>query len=509
MAREKFRSGRGFILASVGAAVGLGNSLRFPGLCAEYGGGAFLLIYFIALAFLGLPLLCAEIALGRMTGGAAPRCMASLRKRAAPLGWAAGANSLITSLIYIGLAGWILSMAVAIVPLSLSADGMTESEVSGYFFERVLFARNDGVIDGFSFYVAAGIACAAVFAFFCTRGGANALAKAAEVTVFLPVIFLSLMAVRGFFYPNSSKALASLFMPDFSALSSPKLWLTAIAQVFFSLSVAVGIMPAYGAYLPEGTNIFGCSLVIAAADFFVSVLAAVVLFCALYGCGLEGQIGQSAILTAFSVYPVVIVGLFGSNVVLNAIVGVTFYLSLSMTALQSAASMMEAFLSPLIIEFSLERRRAAAVTCAVGGAFSLLFAASAAPFILSVSDRFINFYNILALCIAECIVVGSSGKLKGLAAEINRFSRKLKMPAAPFCLSLKFFCPAVLTALAAMEIARLIGDGFNIPFWALFAFGLLPAAAVFVFGFVAEFAASRPRQMCLKDKKNDKLQKLS
>ena len=78
--QEKFQSKSGFILASIGAAVGLGNALRFPGLCAKYGGGAFLLIYSVALVVLGVPLLNAEIALGRKIKGGAPKCMRSLLK---------------------------------------------------------------------------------------------------------------------------------------------------------------------------------------------------------------------------------------------------------------------------------------------------------------------------------------------------------------------------------------------------------------------------------------------
>ena len=80
-ASDKFKSKSGFILSSIGAAVGLGNALRFPGLCAKYGGGAFLLIYFAALIILGIPLLNAEIALGRRYGGGSPRCMGALVSR--------------------------------------------------------------------------------------------------------------------------------------------------------------------------------------------------------------------------------------------------------------------------------------------------------------------------------------------------------------------------------------------------------------------------------------------
>ncbi len=88
MAQERFKSRGGFILASVGAAVGLGDSLRFPGLCAKYGGGTFLMIYIIALLLIGIPVINAEIAIGRKFRAGAPVCMAKLNKKAEPLGWA-------------------------------------------------------------------------------------------------------------------------------------------------------------------------------------------------------------------------------------------------------------------------------------------------------------------------------------------------------------------------------------------------------------------------------------
>ena len=100
MSAEKFKSKKGFILASIGAAVGLGNALRFPGLCAKYGGGTFLFIYFIALIVLGIPLLNAEIALGRKLKGAAPTCMSALTSRRPKLGAGRGLDVLPKLAVY-------------------------------------------------------------------------------------------------------------------------------------------------------------------------------------------------------------------------------------------------------------------------------------------------------------------------------------------------------------------------------------------------------------------------
>ena len=485
---DKFKSKGGFILASVGAAVGLGNALRFPGLCAKYGGGTFLFIYLAALIILGVPLLNAEIALGRKVGAGAPRCMKSLFRGGENLGWAQCANSLITAVIYAGLAGWILSEAATILPFCLSGGG----SVKNYFFEGVLNARGDGVISGISPLVCVAIAAVWALMFICLKGGAGSLSAAAKFTVFIPVALLSVIAVRGLFYDNSAKALSALFLPDFSNISSPELWINALGQVFFSLSLAVGIMPAYGGYLPERCNVFPSSLIIAAADALVSVLASVALFTTVYGCGLQDSISQSGIITAFSVYPAAIAGLF-KNRVICGIVGVLFYFSLSLMAIQSGVSMLEAFFSPFIEKFGLKRVKTAGIFCVVCGIVCLLFATTAADIIVEIADRFVNFYNVILLCIAECLALGLSKEGKGLPDQINRYSKRLKMPKLLYGLSVKFLCPAVLCALAVPEAVALF-SGLDYPVWAQVAFGWGASVAVLFSGVAVGFAA-RPRVM--------------
>lgn len=479
---EKFKSKGSFVLASVGAAVGLGNALRFPGLCAKYGGGAFLLIYLIALLVLGIPLLNAEIALGRRVGGGAPKCMQSLVKGGSKLGWAQCANSVFTAVLYAGIAGWILSMAFEIFPLCTSPNAVENAP--SFFFENVLHSGGDGVISGISPLVLVCIAAVWLVMFLCLKGGANSLSGAAKFTVFTPVVMFFVISARGLLYENSGEALKALFMPDFSRLSSPEIWISALGQVFFSLSLAVGIMPAYGAYLPDKCSIFPTSLIIAAADAFVSVLASVALFTTLYGCGLQSEIGQSGIITAFSVYPAAIASLF-KNPVICGIVGGLFYFSLSLMAVQSGVSMLEAALSPALEKFGLKRKKTAAVWCLVLGALSAVFATTAADLAVEIADMFVNFYNVLLLCISECLVMGRKGRTPLLLEEINRYSGKLRIPRTTFEVSVRFLCPAVLILLAAPRLLRLF-SGISYPHWAQFAFGWGLSITVFFAGFFIE-----------------------
>lgn len=482
MAKEKFKSRGGFILACVGAAVGLGDSLRFPGLCAKYGGGAFLLIYFAGMLLIGIPVLNAEIALGRKFRAGAPKCMAGLNKKAEPLGWASCFNSLAVAALYAGILGWIIAMLIKIAPLCKASTSMTHAEVSGYFFGEVLSSS-------FSPLIFVCIMAAWLIMYLFLRGGAESLARTAKFTVLIPVALLTLLACRGLLYGNSGQALYALFVPDFSAFGDAGLWLNAVGQVFFSLSVLVGIMPAYGAYLPEKTDIFRASLIIAFTDFFISVLSSVVLFTTLYGCGMQGEISQSGIAIAFMVYPAAITVAFGAgNTVLNSAVGILFYLSLAMMAVQSSVSMIEAVANPVSEKFSENKKKTVGIICVIGAAVSAVFATPSGPAALDIADHFANYFNILLLGIAECSLCGVYAKPVNLVGEINLYTRKFKMPAKPFIFSLKYLSPVALSCLTLWGFYHLIfvegGIYGGYPLWLQLIFGWAVSLLVFASGFV-------------------------
>ena len=246
-------------------------------------------------------------------------------------------------------------------------------------------------------------------------------------------------------------------------------------------------MPAYGAYLPEKTNVFESSLIIAFSDFFVSVLSSVVLFTTLYGCGMENEISQSGIVTAFMVYPAAITLAFGNNVILNSVVGILFYLSLALMALQSSVSMIEAAANPLSEKTGVNKKRLAVFISVAGAGVCLVFATGIAPAVLDVADHFLNYFNILILGTLECLLLGLNAKRVSLADEINRFTKKAKMPEKLLVFSLKYLSPAVLFFMTVWGYAHLITDegglygGYSI--W-LNIFGWILGAAVLASGFI-------------------------
>lgn len=481
MQNEKFANAKSFTITAIAASVGLGNVMRFPGLCAKYGGGAFILVYAVALVLMGIPLLNAEIALGRRSGGAAPHTFKMLNDRAEHIGWASAANSLVVAVFYGAVLGWILYMIFGIYPLCVS--GAPQGDIGGYFISDVMGGEGYSITK-----LCLPVAACAVFGwivmYFCIRGGTSALSRISRFTVPIPVAMLAAMAVKGI-CSGGAGALVDLFKPDFSMLAYADMWLAALGQVFFSLSVLIGVMPAYGSFLPKEANIFKCSLGIASADFGVSVLSAAVLFTTARACGIADFVASSGIATAFSVYPIAIARMF-KNPVVCGIFGVVFYVSLSLVAVQSTLSLLEAFIVPVRDLLKTEHKRAALFVFLPAALLSLLYCTDAGVALVGVTDGFANGFNILLLGVAECIALGISGDFREICGEINHGCGRLRMPYAPFMLSLKFLCPAVLAAL--ILFGGLAGQG--APLKTELLFGWSATAVIVCAGFAAKAAAS-------------------
>jgi NSS family neurotransmitter:Na+ symporter len=362
--------------------------------------------------------------------------MARLSPKYEGVGWACCVNSTLVGIIYIGLFGWIVAMMFCVVPLCGQSKLLTDSECSSYFFKNVLGGDISPLVLLFNL-----LAWVAVFV--AIKGGVKALSSVARFSVILPVVILFVLALRGLAYKNSLIALSALFVPDLSALKNVQLWINAFSQVFFSLSILSGIMPAYGSYLNKNANVLRDCVCIGLADFFVSVLSSIVMFTTMYGCSLENTLFDSGIMCAFKIYPVALAKLFGEGNFLNYVFGVLFYLSLALMAFQSAISMFEAFFTPFSEKFKLKRKRCAVAFCVIGCLISGIYSTKYAVCALEVGDHFANYFNILLLGFCECLCLGLGARRVGLAREINRYTGRIKIPEKPFIFFVGKLAPAV------------------------------------------------------------------
>ena len=483
-----------FILAAIGSAVGLGNAWRFPGLAAKHGGGTFLLVYLVAMAVMGIPLLMMEISISRKFRKGAIESMRGINKKAEFVGWAAVSNAFVIVCYYAVVFAWVILMFVN----SWQFAGMTgnSESASNLFFE---LTKTTGMVEGYDIPGEV-LLCTLVawgLIFYCIRNGASSVGKVVKFTVFAPVLLLLIMAVKGCTMPGAGEGLAKFFIPDFSALADPSLWVDAVGQVFYSLSIMMAIMFAYGSYLGNDANIAMDTIIIAFSDMAISVLSGVVMFSTMGGTGMLDKITDSGVATAFIVYPQAIVNLTDIGW-LNAVFGAIFYLMLITLAIDSAFSIVEGVSAAVADKFHLKPKTVTLAVCGICGVISIIFTTQAGLAWLDIVDNWTNQINLIVIGIMECIAIGWTFSLKKVLGEVNRNTKKFKAPLWWFAASIKFVSPILLTALFVWNMIVLFGQNGGsyggYPIWAQVIAGWIVSALVFISGFIAKIVVNKQKK---------------
>ena len=454
--RDSWGSRSQFILASIGSAVGLGNAWRFPGLAAKHGGGAFLLVYLIAMLAIGIPFLMMEISIGRKMHRGVPGALRAINKPTEPIGWFAVSNAFVISVYYAVVFAWVIMMAFA----SYKFAGLTgDSESASGIWAAMI--KTTGTTSGYgtiSLPVLGCLVIAWVLIYTCIRNGPGTVGKVVKYTVFLPIICLLILAIKGMLMSGAMEGLTKFFVPDFSSLSSADIWIDAIGQVFYSLSIMMAIMVAYGSFLTEDSNIAKDSVIIAFSDFAISVLSGIVLFTTMSGTGQLENMTASGIGTAFIVYPQSIV-LLTNNGVANAIFAFVFYFCLCTLAIDSAFSIIEGVSTAISDKFHLSHKKTTLVLCIVASILSIWFVTGAGLAWLDIVDNWCNAFSLIMVGILEAITIGWLFNPKKVLKEVNRNTEGFKMPSWWFVTSIKFFAPLALTGFFVWNIYALFKAG--------------------------------------------------
>ncbi|MGN0817537.1 MAG: hypothetical protein ACI4L9_01085 [Candidatus Coproplasma sp.] len=303
---------RTFIFAALGAAMGLGNAMRFPGLCYKYG-GAFVIAYAVALAA-AYPLLCAELSLGKRRRAPFPVAIKSLSPRAGAVGWAACINSAFIAVYYVAVIAR-LSESALFFGVSLNCQSPRNMPDLTYIFALLV-----------------ALCCG----FLLTRS-AKSRANLARVSVTVQTALFILLAARGLIYENAFSSLGVLAVRAGDLLNA-ETWLNALGQALLSLSVAAGVMPSFAVNMPTDSSPERCALVVVAANFCGGLLSAVALITVAAGCNLSGDITSNGFSNAFALFPKALAVTFKDPVV-SGIFGTVFLLSLTLTATVSALSL--------------------------------------------------------------------------------------------------------------------------------------------------------------------------
>ena len=334
-----------FVLAAAGSAVGLGNIWKFPYIAGENGGGAFVLIYLVCIALVGIPIMISEVLMGREGRSSPIHTMRILAKKAgrsqrwALLGWLGVITGFLILSYYAVIAGWALNY------VWLTASG-TFDGASGDFVSQ---AFSDLQADPLQM-----IAYQTVFmvltVWIVGRGVTAGLEKA--IQWFMPALFILLIVLLIYSFNSGGFAQGWAFMFDLKwDAVGPEAWLIAMGQAFFTLSLGMGTMMAYGAYVPEDAKLSTTVVTIALLDTMVAIAAGLAIFPIVFANGLE--VSQGPGLT-FVTLPLA----FG-QLPFGSCFGAVFFILISFAAITSAISLTEPALAYLTEEYNAKRQRVA------------------------------------------------------------------------------------------------------------------------------------------------------
>lgn len=360
--RVNFGSKIGAILAAAGSAVGLGNIWRFPYETGNHGGAAFILIYLACVLLLGMPIMIAEFTVGRHSKASTGRAYKVLAP-GTQWKWVGYIGVLAGFLIlgyYSVVAGWTLEYI-----LEAGINNFTDKKPEEFVLAFQNFSQDP--IRPLLWLVGFLLATH----FIIVKGVKNGIEKSSKVLMPVLFILIVVLAICSITLPNAEKGLEFLLKPDFSKVTGD-VFLGAMGQAFFSLSLGMGCLSTYASYFGRDTKLGNTALSVGVIDTFVAVLAGLIIFPAAFSVGIQPDAGPSLI---FITLPNVFQQAFSSIPVLAYIFSVMFYLLLALAALTSTISLHEVVTAFLHEEFNLTRGRAAALVtlgCITIGVFSSL-----------------------------------------------------------------------------------------------------------------------------------------
>lgn len=357
-AQSHWSSRFAFLMASVGFAVGLGNIWRFPYVTGENGGAAFVLIYLACAFGIGVPIVIAELLIGRRGQGSPTTAMATVAEESGKsrhwsfvggMGLLAAYTIEIVYAVVVGWVLWYLSKAV------MTGFAGYDAALASAEFSSVL-ASNYGMI----LWTLVGLL---ITGYIIYSGVQNGIERA--VSIMMPLMFALLLCLAGYNYfaGGFGQALRWLFTPDFSQIG-PTTVLAAIGQAFFSIGVAMGGMMTYGSYLPRSISISHSVLIIVVADTVVALVAGLVIFPAVFHHGLDPAAGPGLI---FQTLPVAFAQMPGGH-----LFSILFFLMLSFAGITSMVGLVESVNSWLQDRFGITRHRSAVLLIGSIAALSVI-----------------------------------------------------------------------------------------------------------------------------------------
>jgi NSS family neurotransmitter:Na+ symporter len=450
--RAKFSGHIGFVLAAAASAVGLGNLWRFPYLASHYGGGIFVLIYIIVAVTFGFSLMIAEIAIGRKTGKSCIHAFGDLARKYRWLGVVCAAIPIIIVAYYFVIGGWVAKWFIETAAGHLS-------DMSGYagnYWWDYITGEISGLGDPMIwFFVFAGLCFVCVI-----RGVERGIERVSKVLMpALLVMIIGISAYNLIALDGIWDGVRFYLSPDINELTGGT-FLGAISQVFYSMSLAMGIMITYGSYMRKDVSIENSVRNISLIDTMVAIIAGLMIVPPAYIFGMGDEKGMGLM---FEAMPDVFSGMPGGEVIAPI-----FYLLVLFAALTSAVSLLEAVVSVFSDARNRRRNRSIVLALIVLIPLGILVVLGFGPLmtdlhpfdqgagILGIFDTVTNSIMMPIAAILTCVFIAVVIKTRTITDEVEAEGAEFRSKRM-FEVMIKYVCPIMLSFMLVLGLADMFG----------------------------------------------------
>ena len=447
--RSTFSGKIGFVLSAAGASVGLGNIWRFPYLAAKYGGGIFLLIYILLALTFGYTMIVAESALGRMTRKSPVGAFKAFGKKAGWLSFGGWINAIIPVLIvpyYSVIGGCVIKYLIEYV----KGNG-TKLAADGYFSEFI----SNGVSTEICFVIFCMFTLSIIYA-----GVRNGIERVSKFMMPILVVLSVIIAIYSVTRPGAMAGVKYFLVPNLKNFS----WMTVVAamgQMFYSLSIAMGILITFGSYMKKDSSIEDSTRNVEVFDTAIAIMAGLMIIPAVFAfSGGDPDTLQAGPALMFITIPKVF-----ANMGFGTIVGILFFLLVLFAAVTSSIALTESAVSTFEDEIGWSRRKSTAVIGIIMIALGTLSCLGYGPlaFVKIIGMQFLDFFDFLTNSVMMPIAAMMTSIFVSKVVGIDRIEEEIRQGEAAFrrkkifVVMIKYLCPIFAMIILASSVANAFG----------------------------------------------------
>lgn len=409
-----------FLMAMIGAAVGLGNIWRFSYVLYSNGGGAFFIPYVVAILIMGIPFLILEYGLGATFKNSLSNILKQIRPQLEVIGW------ITAFLVFLVLTYYVVIMGWDIIYLILSFFKGWGTNPDAYFMTNIVVGSNN--LDSIGTFVLPTLISTILIWVLIWYISHKALDKGISkvVNILIPLLFvmMAIIVIYAFTLPGMWNGVSALLNPDWKLLLNIDVWLAAFGQIIFSLSMGQAIAVTYASYLPEKSKLVDNVLVVVASNSGFEIFTAFGVFSILGFMSLTSGLPIHDIATSgtgllFVVFPEIF------NVMgdMAYIIAPIFFLCVFFAGVTSALAFLEPMTLAVSRKFRLPRVRSVTILCIFGALMSLVYTTGSGNYILTIADGFINQFGIILAVILQALIFGWNYGVEKLLPVLNEYSR--------------------------------------------------------------------------------------